>query len=521
MRSGFFFVLIFPSSRERELVIGLKPELWASGRATSTTTASLAPMTGAAGRRALTVLAALALLTPSASFCGSPRLAKTRGVTAASRDSCRARPVLTCAPDAMGGAEAPPLPVVQLNGPRFADSFLPLLTAALRGQSHRYMVELMNEWGENFVVRFPLPWSRWVFLNEPMAIRALLEDVNPEKSADFTRGLDAIAKGGLLTADWSEWLQERRRCAPTMTERYVGDLHKIFEEEAAFLHARLEHAAASGDPIEMDGALVGTLFDVIARITIGRSLDFRADAASQTFTTSIEHALEEAMRRIVLPPGGGALTALTPDGQKFRRAMREINGLLDDCVRQRLGKMARASPADSDPGRQADPTPTSDLLGVLLEAHTQGVLSIDQVKAQLLTFLLAGHDTTAHTLTWMLWEVARAPSLQDALAAEARRVLPSRTDFPDKGALSKLEALDRAWQETLRKHPVAATGTLRQVAQTVTVPTATGTDGVHRGAWDAAARLEIRRFANPSYRARGASRPLQRGYSGADARRPC
>ena len=118
----------------------------------------------------------------------------------------------------------------------------------------------MNEWGENFVVRFPLPWSRWVFLNEPMAIRVLLEDVNPEKSADFTRGLDAIAKGGLLTADWREWLQERRRCAPTMTERYVGDLHRIFEEEAAFLHARLEQAAASGDPIEMDGALVGTRF---------------------------------------------------------------------------------------------------------------------------------------------------------------------------------------------------------------------------------------------------------------------
>ena len=389
------------------------------------------------------------------------------------------------------------LPVEQLDGPRFAASFWPLLKAALRGQSHRYMVDLMGEWGENFVVRFPFPWSRWVFLNEPMAIKALLEDVNPEKSPDFTRGLEAIAKGGLLTAEWQEWLRERRRVAPTMTERYVGDLHQIFEEEVAFLDARLEQAAESCQPIELDGAFVGTLFDVIARITIGRSLGFCADASSQTYTTSIENALDEAMRQIVLPPGGGALTALTPAGQKFRHAMREIDALLEDCVHIRLREMELTRIAGEDRG-DSDGTMATDLLGVLLEAHVEGVLTLQQVKAQLLTFLLAGHDTTAHTLTWMFWEVARQPSLQASLAQEARSVLPSRSDFPSKSSLSKLELLDRVWQEALRKHPVAATGTLRQVNRTVTVPTATGPHGRYTGAWNAAARLEIPR-CHPVY----------------------
>lgn len=347
------------------------------------------------------------------------------------------------------------------------------------------MVQLMHEWGDNFVVRFPLPWSRWVFLHEPQAVQALLEDINPEKAPDFTRGLHAIAKGGLLTAPWEAWLVERRRVAPTMTERYVGDLHQIFEEEAEHLWARLEDAAAGGTAIEMDSALVGTLFDVIARITIGRSLGFKADASSQTMTSSIESALDEAMRRIVLPPGAGWLTALTPAGRQYREAMGDIDALLEDCVQQRLRDRSGGPGGGGNGGR-------TDLLGVLLDAYDERVLTLQDVKDQLLTFLLAGHDTTAHTLTWMLWEIASESDLQEALAEEARAALPSRSDFPrGRACLAQLELLDRVWQEALRKHPVAATGTLRQLHTAATVPTARSPDGTYADGTAPAALLQL------------------------------
>jgi cytochrome P450 len=348
------------------------------------------------------------------------------------------------------------------------------------------MVQLMHTWGENFVVRFPLPWSRWVFLHEPQAVQALLEDINPEKAPDFTRGLHAIAKGGLLTAPYEAWLVERRRVAPTMTERYVGDLHQIFEEEAEHLWARLEDAASGGTVIEMDAALVGTLFDVIARITIGRSLGFEADARSQTMTRSIESALDEAMRRIVLPPGAGYLTALTPAGRQYRAAMRDIDALLDDCVQQRIRDRSGAPEGSCSGGVR------TDLLGVLLDAFDERVLTLQDVKDQLLTFLLAGHDTTAHTLTWMLWEIARDPDLQEALAAEAHAALPLRSDFPrGRACLAKLDLLDRVWQEALRKHPVAATGTLRQLHSAATVPTARAPDGTYNERAALAALLQL------------------------------
>jgi len=169
------------------------------------------------------------------------------------------------------------------------------------------------------------------------------------------------------------------------------------------------------------------------------------------------------------------LWALTPAGRRektrYQQAKRNIDQLLDDCVQQRL----------QDIGGGA--TKTSDLLGVLLEAHTEGVLSLQQVKDQLLTFMIAGHDTTAHTLTYMMWEIVQNPGLQDALAVEARQELKSRTDFPSKSSLSNLGLLDRVWQESLRKHPAVATGTVRVLNRTVTLPTSTGADCFDPGAF--------------------------------------
>jgi len=110
------------------------------------------------------------------------------------------------------------------------------------------------------------------------------------------------------------------------------------------------------------------------------------------------------------------------------------------------------------------------LLDILLEARASGTVATDaEVKDQLLTFIIAGHDTTAHTLSLLLWEVARQPVLQEALAAEARDALPARGDFPSRATVgggptsTKLPLLERTWLEALREHPAAATGTLRRL----------------------------------------------------------
>jgi cytochrome P450 len=349
-----------------------------------------------------------------------------------------------------------------LARPHFHQTFVPLLAGTLQGKAHRVATGFMETYGENYEVRFPLPWTRWCFLHEPVMIKALLNEVNPPKSPEFCRGIDAVAKGSMLTAPWEEWLVQRRTTSPALSQKLVGSWSPIFEEASAPLLERLEAASESQQEVELDEALVKVFLAIISRITLGRYLSERQ---ATELMGGITDALDEGMRRILLPPGGRFVTAVLPVGRRYRRARRSMQELVRSCVSERRATRAAADGAGAASG---------DLLDLLLDAEAAGAMSDTEVDGQLLTFILAGHDTTAHTLSWMLYEVAAQPALQTALQAECDEALPDRGHFPSAATLRSLPLLDRVWREALRKHPVAATGTLRRLSADCTL---TGGDG--------------------------------------------
>ena len=352
-------------------------------------------------------------------------------------------------------------PPTQLPGPSFLKSFLPLLGGTLKGRAHKVVTRFMAEEGENFEVRFPMPWTRWAFLHDPEMVETLLVDVNPPKADQFCRGIDAVATGSILTSPWEEWLVQRRTTSPALSQKLVGSWTAIFEEAAEPLFQKLEAAAESQEIIEMDGALVEVFLNIITRITLGKQLQ---PEQTNALMGGITDALDEGMRRILLPPGGKALTAILPVGRRYRRARRTMRELVRGCVAERRERRASSAEGES----------SSDLLDLLLDAQAAGVMDEEQVRGQLLTFILAGHDTTAHTLAWLLYEICEQPDLQSALHEEAKVALKERSAFPSASSLRELPLLDRTWREALRKHPVAATGTLRQLVEPCTL---TGVDG--------------------------------------------
>ncbi len=370
----------------------------------------------------------------------------------------------------------------QLPGPPFAASFLPMLRGVLNGQAHHETARLMREHGQNFEVRFPFPWRRWAFIHEPEMVKTLLNDVNPPKAPEFCRGIESVASGSILTAAWDDWLVQRRTTSPALSQKLVGSWTPIFEESAAPLLQALEAACDSAAPVEIDEALVSVFLTIICRITLGQRL---SDAQQAALLGSIGDALDEAMRRIALPPGGRFLTALLPAGRRYRRARRRMDELVRGCVQER--RDARAARAE------AEEAGSTDLLDLLLDAQADGVMDEEGVRGQLLTFILAGHDTTAHTLSWLLFEVASQPQLQAALHAEVDAALPAgRLAFPAAADLREMPLLDRTWREALRKHPVAATGTLRLLQDECTL---VGADGASRATLRAGTRVSVVPYA--------------------------
>ena len=368
---------------------------------------------------------------------------------------------------------------------RYFQSLVPMVSALLRGQLPWYYVRLVREYGENVKLRFPLPWNQLLLLTDPAAIQEVIVVANPPKAPELARGLNWIFEGagGLLTAEWEAWLVQRRLVSPAMSERLVGSWQAIFEEQSVPQMARLEAAAADGSVVEMDALLVDVFLSIISRITLGRRLD---DDAVSELLVGIGDVLDEAMGRIFLPAVvADALMVATPTGRRRYDARTRVMATMNDNIRRRREARAAAEAGAAaaaagegegprikgdDEGGGRNTTRAGGLLDLLLDAEAEGVISAAQVSAQLLTFIIAGHDTTAHTLSFLLYEVCAAPHLQDALAAEAAAALPGRLDFPTRETLRSVPLLGRTFKEALRKHPVVAGGTLRALSTAVRLP---------------------------------------------------
>ena len=331
-----------------------------------------------------------------------------------------------------------------------------------RGRVHYYFYELMTHYkAENFII-----WNRYVTLNEPTAIRDVLETYNLPKSQENTQAFQRLfpGNGGILAAPLHQWKQQRRMTAKALSEQVIGSLIPRFQQGSLPFLDLLEHAALSDKEMEMDHIFQALTLDTIGLVLLGRSFGTCDGLLQQTKNNTCEKKKEnqkelnffqafqivsdEALRQMVLPAPIRKIRGLP---KRVQYAKDVLESFLESCIQERLkSKIAVTTP---------------DLLQILLSAESKGIIDREDVKAQLLTFLFAGHDTTAHTLSWLIYEVSINATLQQDLFEEVESVLVNRTDFPlDRRILKhQLPLMDQVWKETNRKHPAVASGTLRVV----------------------------------------------------------
>ncbi|KAG7354059.1 cytochrome P450 [Nitzschia inconspicua] len=331
------------------------------------------------------------------------------------------------------------------------------LLEVARGTVHKYQYRLAKEHGDAFII-----WNKYVTITNADAIRDILYVYNLEKSPDANNAFKVMffPTGGILGAPWKEWVQQRRMTAPALSENVVGALAPKFEEAAQPFFEILEQAAKTKEVLEMDYVFTCLTMDTIGLILLGRTfglLERIRDKQSkkvpfqEALDIMAQHAVDEAVYGF-LPPWLNKTIRKTPE--KVLWAKKILNLFLDDCIEQRLSI-------------GADSQKDTNLLNILLEAEQEGIITREELKAQLLVFVFAGYDTTAHTLSFMLYEVASNPDLQKELFLEAKEVLPSFSSFPrEQKVLSDgLPLLDRVWLETLRYHPATASGATRVVGE--------------------------------------------------------
>lgn len=241
-----------------------------------------------------------------------------------------------------------------------------------------------------------------------------------------------FAGDGLFTARDGEesWGQAHRILLPAFSQRSMKAYFPQFLQIAQDLVAAWER----GTDVDVTDDMTRLTLDTIALTGFGHEFRSFEQPELHPFLQAMGRALTEAMNRTRQLP---AVTGLKRRADAAYRAdIALMQELVDEVIR----------------ARRASGEKSKDLLGLMLEAAdpvTGGTLSDENIRNQVLTFLIAGHETTSGTLSFALHLLLRNPHVLAQAYAEVDRMLPGDT-VPTYETIMKLDVIPRILDETLR-----------------------------------------------------------------------
>ncbi|HZS20690.1 MAG TPA: cytochrome P450 [Pseudonocardiaceae bacterium] len=286
-----------------------------------------------------------------------------------------------------------------------------------------------------------------------------------------------------------QWLPRRRALQPLFTKQHVA----TFSGHMAGAAEELAASWASGRQVDLDQDCRTLTLRVIGRSIFGLELGERAGQLGPHITRILLYPSRRALRPVRVP---AALP--TPARWRFRKSMAVIHQVVEEAL----------TAFRADPSRDA---PLVRRLVQTTDPATGQPLTDKAIRDELITFLVAGHDTTATTLTYALWALGHHTQMQDRVAAEASALGPRMLTVDDVPHLSYTV---QVIHEALRLcPPAAAIGRLAMtdiVVDGFRIPAGTnlivGTYALHRdpALWDDPQRFDPDRFA--AHRSKGRNR---------------
>lgn len=274
-------------------------------------------------------------------------------------------------------------------------------------------------------------------------------------------------KPGLFGAEGDAWRAQRRMVMsgldPSRVRAYFPSLQRVTDR----LQRRWQAAADQGRMLDLQPELMRYTVDTVAGLAFGRDIN-TLESDGEVIQQHLDRIFPALFRRLMAPLPYWRWFKLPADralDRSVAEVQRAIAGFIAEA-RQRLR---------DDAARRAQPP---NLLEAMIVAAEEGRSGIgdDQVSANVLTMLLAGEDTTANTLAWLLHLLHRHPAAMAQACDEAQRVAGGAEPLTPEH-LQRLEYIEACLHETMRLKPVAPFMVLEALQDTqlgdVRVPTGT------------------------------------------------
>ena len=268
--------------------------------------------------------------------------------------------------------------------------------------------------------------------------RVLLE--NQANYSKRTRGFDSLRLflgQGLLTSEGDFWRRQRRIAQPAFHHRNLQAFGASMHQAGQSLANHWEAKAATAEPFDVARDMMRVTLSIVGRCLFSTDPDAQSSAIGRHLDVMLENFARRISAPVVLP-----LSWPTTGNRRIRLAIDELHRIVDEIVAQR-----RSSPQSAD-----RPTDLLDLLMAAEDAETGARMNDRQLRDEVLTLLLAGHETTAAALSWTWWLLACHPGVDRRLGEQ----LAALSDGPiDAEALGRAPLVGRVVHEAMRLYPPA------------------------------------------------------------------
>ncbi|MET0383576.1 MAG: cytochrome P450, partial [Burkholderiaceae bacterium] len=353
-------------------------------------------------------------------------------------------------------APGPPREFADLPGPRgwpFVGNLLQIDVPRMHQQLER--------WGDEFgpVFRLKLGRRPAIVISDHTLIATALRD-RPDGFRRTSRleeiGGEIGLLGGLFTSNGDAWKRQRRMVMAGFDPAHVRRYFPALQRVAQRLAGRWRRAAAGHAEIDLQSDLMRFTVDTIAGLAFGTEVN-TLESDEDVIQTHLNRIFPMLFKRLFSPLPAWRWFP-SADDRALTRSVAEVNAAVEGFIAQARARL------EADPARRADPHNLLEAMIVAAEAPGSGI-DDRQVAGNVLTMLLAGEDTTANTIAWLIHLLWRHPTALARAAAQVRQVCGAAAD-PTLEQIGRLDYVEACANEAMRLKPVAPQNAMQALRDT-------------------------------------------------------
>lgn len=311
---------------------------------------------------------------------------------------------------------------------------------------HQQLEQLSCEFGPLFKLK--LPGRRLLVVSDHQLVAAVLRD-RPDGFSRSNKLQEIWTELGLpigvFVANGDVWKRQRRMVMAGFDPAHIKRYYPSMVEVSQRLAARWRRAAAAGNAVDLQPELMRYTVDTIAGLAFGAQVD-TLGSDGDVIQQHLDQIFPALWQRMFKPLPVWRWLPSAAD-KRLAHSIMQVNQAVDTFIVEARARLA------ADTARRAAPP---NLLEAMIVAADEPASGIDdqQVAGNVLTMLLAGEDTTANTLAWMLHLLWQNPAILARAVAEVQRVVANNAS-PSLEQMAQLEYVEACAHETMRLKPVA------------------------------------------------------------------